>query len=959
MTERERWRKAEAIFHDVLARDRGERAGYLADACGPDTRLRRDVERLLASDDDSDKFMAAPLSAGFSVPSPEALIKRGWPGAGERLGPYRLLERLGGGGMGTVWLAERADEQFRKRAAIKLIKRGMDTDEILRRFQNERQVLAELEHPYIARLIDGGATDDGRPYLVMEHVEGAPIDRYCERHGLSIRDRLELFCKAAEAVQYAHGRLVVHRDLKPSNILVTADGQPKLLDFGIAKVLEPEGRAETTAGAARVMTPRYASPEQFRGQRISTASDVYSLGVVLYELLTGRRPYTVTEPSSAAYERAICEQAPLKPSTAVAAPAAAQPSAEDGPAPGAARGDAKRLQRRLAGDLDTILLTALRKEPQRRYASVQHFADDVRRFLDHRPIAARPDSWGYRAGLFVRRNRAAVAAAAVALLALGAGVVVSAAMFLKADAARDAEAQARAAEADARAAAEEVNRFVNGMLAAVDPREQGVDITVREVLDQAARRVEEDLSGRPTVERGVRGTIGVAYRALGLYDQALPHLRRALELARQLDGEDHPRTADAMNELGVLLCDGGAFAEAEALHRAALAIHLRCFGEPHEALAVSMNNLAETLAGQGQHEDADALARQALEQRRALFGPRDLRVAESLNNLALLRYSQGAYAGAEALLRESLTLHRESQGADHPDVAALTNNLAGLLMARGAYPEAEEMFRAALAQRRQRLGPEHPHVATTLNNLAEVLRLQGRFAEAESLFRECLALRRTLLGEEHPATLKTMNNLALTLGAQEDFAAAEALHRETLALRRQVLGDRHPETTTSLNGLAHTLQKRGELSAAEPLFREALAIRAAALGPQHPHVALTMGNLARVLLDLGAPGEAQALCEQAIQTQRAALGNEHPYLAATLKTLGRALSARGEHAQARDALVEAQTILTAKVGADDPRTRSVLQHLAEAYEAWDAAGPGQGHAEQAAELRARQSAHAP
>lgn len=691
--------------------------------------------------------------------------------------------------MGTVWEAAR-DGDFDRRVAVKVLRRGMDSEDVLRRFATERQILANLDHPNIARLYDGGTTPDGRPYFVMEAIEGEPVDRFCERKGLTVPERLRLFLTVCSAVAAAHQSLVVHRDLKPSNILVTADGAPKLLDFGIAKLLDPEDGegAETTVEASRRLTPGYASPEQVEGGPVTTASDVYSLGVLLHELLTGKRL------------RRTGHGDPERPSAAAGTP---------------------ELARRLRGDLDAIVAMALREEPSRRYGSVEQLAEDVRRHLVSEPVLARRGTLSYRAGKFVRRNRVALVVG-LAFFGLAAAFVVST-LVQSSRAARE------------RDKAEQALAFLVDLFEVSDPEEsRGDEITAREILDRGAARVERELAGRPEAQAALQETLGRVYRKLGVHDRAEPLLRSSLALRRKALGPRHPDVAVSLMSLADLLQMEGVYDEAERCYREALDLRREIYGPEHPEVATSLNNLADLLHDKGDLRAAGPLYREALAMRRRLLKPPHPDLAASLNNLALLHHDQGEYREAEALYREALTMRRTLFGEDHPDVAVSYNNLAALLQAKKDYAGAEPLFRRALAVQRRVLGERHVSVLFTLRNFGMLLVAKGEPAEGERRLREAAALEAEIFRSDHPERATTLHDLGVAVDTQGRSAEASALYREAIERYRATWPPDHPYLAHPLVGLGRLLLKEGNAAAAEPLLAEALAIRRRTLPPDHP-----------------------------------------------------------------------------------------------------------------------------
>jgi serine/threonine protein kinase len=621
----ERWSQVEATFEAVVDRPSVERSELLARLCGGDEELLHEVEGLLAADAEARGFLEPPpLPEVHSADLPAPPVTR--------VGPYRVLEKVGEGGMSSVFAAVREDEAYEKKVAVKFFRPELESPVLVQRFRVERQILANLDHPYIARLLDGGSTPGEVPYLIMEYVEGRPIDEYCDARKLGVEARLELVRKVCSAVQYAHANLVVHRDVKPSNILVRSDGEPKLLDFGIAKLLSPTvapTRTEATRQGAYVMTPEYASPEQARGEAVTTAADVYSLGILLYRVLTGALPYDVENRPLPEILRVVCEEEPVRPSVRAATLT---------PEAAAARGVTPRaLARRLRGDLDTIVLKALRKEPERRYGSVEQLSEDLRRHLAGLPVAARPDTLGYRSAKFVRRNRLGVAMAMLAALAAAAFVAT-----LVVQAVRLRHALARA---------EAVTRFLKETLGSANPYGGiGRDVTLVEVLRGSVGKIDTSLGGEPETSATVRETLGVTFRDLARYGEAQPLLEQALATRRRILGPDHPAVAESLMDLGELLSQTSGLKRAEELLREAVAVERRAFGNESLEAADALSGLGGVLRKQGDYGQAETVLREALAIRQRRLPGDDAKVAQSLRTLGAVLHDRGDYKAAEPLL---------------------------------------------------------------------------------------------------------------------------------------------------------------------------------------------------------------------------------------------------------------------------------------------------------------------
>jgi serine/threonine-protein kinase len=790
-----------------LERPPADRPAFVEGEAAGDAELACEVLRLLAADG-----MAEGLSRDFvhaSIAS-EARTAEGTP---QRIGPYRIERELGRGGMGTVYLASR-DGDYDRTVAIKVLRRGMDTEDIVRRFTTERQILADLDHPHIARLFDGGTTPDGLPYFVMEAIEGEPIDRYCAARRLTVTERLRLFGAVCAAVSYAHQNLVVHRDLKPSNILVAADGSPKLLDFGIAKLLGPEGGpVDATAAGLLPLTPGYASPEQMRGEGVGTASDVYSLGVVLAELLTGRK---AGEPPTAA----------------------------------------------LKGDLAAVVGKALRDEPQERYGSVEQLAEDVRRHLAALPVTARRGTFTYRAGKFVQRNRVALVVGA----ALSSVVLAFAGTAL---------VQSRRAALE-RDKAERSLEFLVELFEVSQPEQAlGREVSAREVLDRGAERVSRELDGRPEVQATLLDTLGRVYDKLGLLERAEPLLRQALARRRETLGSRHPDVALSLAHLADHLQVRGDLGEAEALYREALDLNRAVHGPHHPEVARALNSLADVLHDAGDYAAAEPLYRRALTLRRKLFAKPHADLAASLNDLGVLYHDQGDYPRAEPLYREALALREALLGPDHPDVAVSLNNLATLLRADGRYTDAEPLLRRSVAIHRRALGDRHVKVAVSLQNLAMLLYDKGQPEDAERLMRQAMDVHLSLFGPDASDVATNSNDLALILVAQERRAEAEALFQRSIEGYRKSLPADHPYLAHPLLSLGQLLLERGALRSAEPLLAEALQIRRGAFLANHWRIGDAASALGECRARLGGAAEAEPLLLEGHRVLAAALGEDH------------------------------------------------------------------------------------
>ena len=743
---------------------------------------------------------------------------------GMRIGPYKTLGVLGEGGFGVVYLAEQS-EPIRRRVALKVIKPGMDSRAVIARFEAERQALALMDHPNVAKVYDAGATEQGRPYFVMEHVTGEPITEHCDRHRLTVNERLELFVQVCEAVQHAHQKGVIHRDIKPSNILVTMrDGKaiPKIIDFGVAKAISQPLTEKTvyTQQGQLIGTPSYMSPEQVEMtiQDIDTRTDIYSLGVLLYELLTGSLPFNRASLKEAPFgevQRIIREVEPPKPSAKLRG--AVTPGGDETLKQAARnrRSEPRGLSRDLRGDLDDITRKALEKERTRRYQSAFELADDIRRHLRHEPVLAGPPGAGYRLRKFVRRHRAVAAGTAAVAVALLAGTIVS---TWQAYRAREAEGLAgeRLVEAESEAAkARAVLDFLRGMMTSADPEVDGQDVRVVEVLDRAAQELRAGAVAEPEIEAAVRTAIGATYLGLGRLDAAEAQLRRALEMRIGLLGEKHADVAETLFDLAWLLKERGDLAEAETTYRRCLAIRRETLGGEHAQVMETKHDLGIVLLENGELDQAEGLLREVLEVRRRRKGDTDSETATTMTVLGELLRRRGDYDKAEAMHREALRIYRSVHGQQHSTVARASSNLASVLRQLGRLEEAEALAREALEIRRVQCGEKHSTVASSLVTLAVILSDNGRYEEAEPLLREALTIYRGTHGELHSYVAGTRLRLAEVLDNEGDSTAAAEEFTAVIEMYAAVDGPEHWHVANARSGYGACLMRLGRLEEAE------------------------------------------------------------------------------------------------------------------------------------------------
>ena len=922
----------DSILDQLLELPESERESFLDETCGDDAGLRATLERLLTASESSDSTIkpgGALLPAFWNDLVSERMDPRHLS-TETRVGVYRIVRPIGRGGMATVYLAERDDGQFEQQVALKILDPGDDAPELLGRFEQERQILASLQHPNIARLLDGGVTPTGEPYVAMDYIDGDRIDSYCDTNRLPIKARLELFLKIVSAVQYAHKNLVIHRDIKPANILVDQNGEAKLLDFGIAKLVDSQAMphaSPATHSAVTPMTPDYASPEQILGDPVTTASDVYQLGYLFYLLVAGRSPYRVDRSSYAGAIDAICKQDPLPPSAAVLLDEVGgdqvDPVATD--FIGYNRNTtAPRLAKILAGDLDNVALMALRKEPGRRYESAGDLGADIERYLRAQPLAARPNTIRYRLGKFVKRHAIGVATSALAVIAITVGTAFYTVRITS---------ERNRAQIEALKAAQ-VSDFVIELFRVSDPSEaRGALVTARELLDRGAEQIEEELADQPDVKGSLLSTIGQTYFGLGLYESAEQTLSRAVDVQRSIHGADHRDTLSTLNHLGNVYRARGEYGRAEALLREVYGSRRRLDGDEHPQTLAVLSNVGLSAWRQGKFDEAEVIFGEVLDARQRVLGGDHPDVVRSVTNLANVRFMRGHYNEAAAGYARSIELGTRVLGEDHPSTMDALNNLAMTYEQQGSLEEAAALLDKVIALRSRVLGPAHARTLSARHNLATVQWKLGHHENAQRQLEDVLDARRRVLGSDHPETLWSQRNLAgvySDLGRGEE---SERLYRETLQARIRVLGELHPDTLNSRQDLAQLLETSERYAEAEALYREALHGYRVTQEGVTDDVFRLESDLGHLLMKAGRLEESEQLLAGAVEGLRESLPNENLLLSQVLASYGRTLMGMEDYDRAETVLTDGLRVLRNSQGTEIRQVESdIAEQLVNLYE---------------------------
>jgi serine/threonine protein kinase/tetratricopeptide (TPR) repeat protein len=878
MIPRARWHQIKSVFEQVADIEGVERAAQLDRCCGDDSDLRSSVQSLLARDSAKED----PLLHAVGAAAESLLEDHQDRLLGTRVGPYRVVSILGHGGMSVVYRGERDDSQYTQVVAIKVLQHATVHPRLRSRLHSERHILATLDHGSIARLIDSGDLEDGTPYLVMEYVDGESIDSYCDSRTLFVRERLELFVSVCAAVHYAHRNLVVHRDIKASNIFVTDEGNPKLLDFGIAKLLAPENLSHTlpvTRLQERILTPENAAPEQVLGRPITTATDIYALGVLLYQLLTGRSPYRLLSYSQLQLERAICMDDPARPSQVVVAKLKGETDKDRSRISDRRGLSPQRLRARLSGDLDAIVGMAMRKEPDRRYASVEALADDLRRHLLGQPVRARQGDWRYNTAKFLRRNLlAAVAAGAVFVgLALIAGVTLW--ENHRISLARDATALERDR-------AQQVSAFMVDVFSQADPfNAQGKEPTAKDLLDQGAEKIRGNLNLQPEVRAQLLESIGLAYRRQGSNDRAIPLFEQAVAIRRDARPVDGGKLAAALANLAQALTDAGRLAGAEANIKEAVVLSRSGNAPSVETADILYQYGHFSLNAKSDPDLAKTLFSEALALYRSVPGDQRLGVATTLGALSAAAQWSGNYANAEQLMRDSMNLMGATVGRNHPDYAASMANLGYLLMQQGKYAEAEQMLNEALQIESGNFGLDNQRVASIEANLGTVYEREGDGARAMKTTQDAVRIISQRLGPDHYMVGYFMDAVAKLYLDAGNLDAAENTARQVLKIYDKSLPPRHLYVAATRHLLGEVLLRRGQLKEAESELRAALDIDLGSAGPGDWRAARTEASLGWLLIAENDSAEGEPMLVLARSKLLKTVGPLHPEVQLATKRL--------------------------------------------------------------------------
>jgi eukaryotic-like serine/threonine-protein kinase len=937
--------REQEIFANALDMPNKDRQAYLDSVCAENPQMRSQIMELLEAYDQagSKGFLGQP-TGGLGQEHKNEIDKHPEEQVGATIGPYTLVKQIGQGGFGTVWMADQ-NEPVKRRVALKIIKLGMDSKQVVERFQAERQTLAMMDHPNIAKVFDAGSTETGRPFFVMELVKGVPILDYCDAHQLDTISRLKLFASVCLAIQHAHQKSIIHRDIKPGNVLVTMhDGMPvpKVIDFGIAKATSQELAQKTlfTENHQMVGTPAYMSPEQAEMSEIDidTRSDIYSLGVLLYEMLTGTTPFAhqeLVERGFGEMMRIIREDTPHKPSTRLSTLGEMSSSTAQ-----RRHTDIRKLGLVLKGDLDWIVMKCLEKDRTRRYSTANGLAEDIQRHLKDEPVTAGPPSASYRMHKFVRRNRNTVIAGLTIVSILILGVVGTSYGIFWAMHERDLAINAQAESASRAEELQQVSEFQNKQLGDIDPQMMGLMVrksiienapaNIREQIEQDLSRVnftnvamstledsffkrtietiDTQFADQPILQASLLQSLSETLQTLGLVNAAENPQRRAVDIRRKMIGIEHVDTLDSINSLGSLLQRQDKLDEAEMYYDEVIKISRRVLGDDHPSTLIALNNMGSVLEMQGNFPDAEVYIQESLEARRRVLGDDHPSTLTSLNFMGLLSNRQGKYIEAEMYYREVLDGRRRVLGVDHPQTLNAIRNLASALQVRGMLQEAEPYYLEAVEGYRRVYGDDHPDTLVSINGMGVLLYKLGKLDKAERLYLEVIEGSRRMLGGDHSLTLTAMNNMCALLMAQGKLVDAESYYHQVLDGRRRVLGEEHPSTLNTTNSLAYLKKTMGKLPEAEGYYRTALEARRRILGNEHPKTLNSISMLGSLSQDMGKFEEAEKYYIESLESNRLLLSNGDRGFVITSNNYGSLLNQLERYQDATNILGEAEPI---------------------------------------------------
>jgi len=849
----------------------------------------------------------------------------------QNFGNYKIHRQIGSGGFGIVFLATQEKPCHRK-VAIKIIKLGMDSEEIIARFEAEEQALALMNHPGIAQIYDSGITDRGMPFFVMEYIEGLDIKSFCDKKKLNISQRLELFIDVCRSVQHAHQKGVIHRDLKPPNILVTKERESdknivKVIDFGIAKALHYNLTENTfyTDPNSTIGTSFYMSPEQIQNSRlgIDTRADIYALGVILYELLIGLRPFDFKDPNIIDMKdlrNKICEQEPLKPSKKLLLKTFYPGCSIDNIIKDRST-NRITLEKELKDDLDWIVLKALEKIPEKRYASVSELEADIERHLNGEPVLARAPSQIYKIRKFIHKHKVTVIATMITLSALVIGVIGISVGFSKAITAKN---EAKLETEKVRA----INDFLQNLLAAPAPDAEGHNVKVIDVLRQASKNVEKNFDEIPEVKAEVHHTLGKTYFTIGDYQNAYQHTKKALDIRVRILGLNHPASLSLMNNIGAIFCEQGNYNEAEAYNRKTIEIAKETLGQNHPDTLMTISNLARSIQLQGRFSEAIGIYKDVWEKQRKILGPEHPKTVLTMIDLAGAFLDSGDNKKAESIYKDGLEIQRRIYGENHPNYLSTQSNIAIALKNQGNVKESIRIYRQVLEKKIQVFGPNHPMTLITMTNLAEALRKHGKYEDAILLLSEALNRKKTTLGENHPGTLGTQINLANVLDDQGKYDKSEEIYREVLIKQKISIGPDNPDTLTTMNNLGVVLNNLKKYEEAESLLLDALKKEILILGPDHPGTLNTMKNLTNSFLGQRKYDKAEKLGRETLEKQKRVIGENHQDTLSTSNNLGIILYAQGKFKESEKIINEVMKKQLHVIGPEHPSTLNTMNNLA-------------------------------